>query len=208
MKDKERMNVFLDLDATVIWSGLLQKEEDSEDFYNIEENKTKARKFRFENMDGYYVIFERPGLQDFLTFLFSNFNVSVWTAADQMYAIFIIDKFIINKHPSRKINYAFFNYHVNKAFEIKSGQKDLHIIWDVYKIPGYNKNNTFIIDDNTLVFETQPDNCIIASPFTMLDKNSENDTFLIDLLNKLKEMKKNKMLTIQKINNELQLGSF
>ncbi len=193
-------NVFLDLDATVIWSGLLQKEED-EEFYDIELHKKKARKFRFENMEGYYVIFERPGLQDFLNFLFNNFNVSVWTAADQMYAMFIIDKFIINNHPSRKINYAFFNYHVNKAFDIKSGQKDLQLIWDIYKIPGYNKNNTFIIDDNTLVFETQADNCIIAPQFTFTDENSENDTFLINLQNKLKEMKKNKMLTIKKIND-------
>ena len=62
------MNVFLDLDATVIWSGLLQQEED-EEFYNIESNKKKARGFRFENMDGIYVIFERPGLQEFLNFL-------------------------------------------------------------------------------------------------------------------------------------------
>jgi TFIIF-interacting CTD phosphatase-like protein len=194
------MNVFLDLDATVIWSGLLQKEED-EEFYDIELHKKKARKFRFENMDGYYVIFERPGLQDFLKFLFNNFNVSVWTAADQMYAMFIIDKFILNNHPSRKINYAFFNYHVNKAFDIKSGQKDLQLIWDIYKIPGYNKNNTFIIDDNTLVFETQPDNCIIAPQFTFTDGNSENDTFLINLQNKLEKMKKNKMLTVKEIND-------
>ena len=195
------MNVFLDLDATVIWSGLLQQEED-EEFYNIESNKKKARGFRFENMDGIYVIFERPGLQEFLNFLFNNFNVSVWTAADQMYAIFIIEKFIINKHPSRKINYAFFNYHVNKAFEIKNGQKDLSLIWDIYKIPGYNKNNTFIIDDNTSVFETQPENCIIAPQFVFTDSNSNEDNFLPKLTILLKEMKKGKLLNIKDINDK------
>lgn len=196
------MNVFLDLDATVIWSGLLQAE-DEEEVYNIEKYKKKARNFHFENMDGYYVIFERPGLQKFLNFLFKNFNVSVWTAADQAYGSFIIKNFILNKHPSRKLNYAFFNYHTNKSFDIKNGQKDLRLIYDIYQIPGYNTDNTFIIDDNQLVFETQPNNCIIAPQFDFTDGNSEDDNFFSVLENELRVMMKKNKLEIKTINDKI-----
>ena len=46
-----------------------------------------------EKKDGHYKVFERPGLQEFLDYLFANFNVSVWTAASKSYALFIIDKY-------------------------------------------------------------------------------------------------------------------
>jgi hypothetical protein len=55
-------------------------------------------------MENYYIIFERPGLQQFLTFLFKNFNVSIWTAASKDYALFIIDKIIIAGNKNRKID--------------------------------------------------------------------------------------------------------
>jgi TFIIF-interacting CTD phosphatase-like protein len=83
MGNKKKLNFILDLDQTII-SGEPVEE------YSIEKNKKKASKFRFETMENYYIIFERPGLQQFLTFLFKNFNVSIWTAASKDYALFII----------------------------------------------------------------------------------------------------------------------
>ena len=44
-------------------------------------------KFSYHDMDGYYIVFERPGLQEFLDYLFANYIVSVWTAATKDYAI-------------------------------------------------------------------------------------------------------------------------
>ena len=72
-----KLLVMLDLDQTLISSELLDKSsaEEGEQVYNIEENKLKARNFNFQNMEGLYVIFERPHLQDFLTFLFANFDI-------------------------------------------------------------------------------------------------------------------------------------
>jgi TFIIF-interacting CTD phosphatase-like protein len=150
----------------------------------------KAINFDFENMDNYYVIFARPGLQKFLDFLFANFNVSVWTAASKDYAMFIIEKMILMNKPERKLDYVFCSYHCKITDKVKNGTKDLSILWDKYKLPGYNKNNTYILDDYDEVYETQPDNCIIAEPFYFTHEGSENDGFLPKLTRKLSKFKK------------------
>ena len=103
-KNNRKLNFLLDLDQTII-SGEPVEE------YNFEKNKKKASKFRFETMENYYIIFERPYLQQFLTFLFKNFNVSIWTAASKDYALFIIDKIIIAGNKDRTLDYIFFSYH-------------------------------------------------------------------------------------------------
>ena len=77
-------HVILDLDQTII-SAETPKEIDL-----TGQDKIKAKKFTFHDMDNYYIVFERPGLQKFLDFLFANFSVSVWTAASKDYAAFII----------------------------------------------------------------------------------------------------------------------
>lgn len=190
------INILLDLDQTLISAEVLQEDEDDidedyeEEIYDIDEYKMKAINFDFENMDNYYVIFARPGLQRFLDFLFANFNVSVWTAASKDYAMFIIEKMILMNKPERKLDYVFCSYHCKITDKVKNGTKDLSILWDKYKLPGYNKNNTYILDDYDEVYETQPDNCIIAEPFYFTHEGSENDQFLGKLTNKLKKLKK------------------
>lgn len=193
---KERQNIFLDLDQSII-SGEVMKEEydedeeEEEDIYDIESNKAKAVNFNFQNMENYYVIFERPGLQKFLDYLFANFNVSVWTAASKEYALFIIEKIVLAGRPDRKLDYVFFSYHCKASQKLKNGSKDLSMLWDVYKLPGYNKSNTYILDDYDEVYNTQPDNTLIAKPFYFTDERSEHDDFLPNLITKLKEYRKN-----------------
>ena len=62
----------------------------------------------------FYIVFERPGLQDFLDYLFDNFKVLVWTAATKDYAAFIVDKILIQGKP-RKLHYLFVNHHGKKS---------------------------------------------------------------------------------------------
>ena len=181
MNNRHQFNIILDLDQTII-SG-----EPSEE-YDFEKNKNKASKFKFEVMDDLYIIFERPDLQKFLTFLFKNFNVSVWTAASKDYALFIINKIIIGDKKNRKLDYIFFSYHCSASKKLKKNIKDLRVLWEDYNIPGYNKNNTFIIDDyKEEVYEPQKSNCILAVPFEFKDNDSENDKFLKKLISKLKK---------------------
>lgn len=180
----KRMNVLLDLDQTLISAEPL-------DDYKKYKDKMKDRSklFRSETMEDYYIIFERPGLQSFLDYLFENFNVSVWTAASKDYALFIIDKFIINGKKNRKLDWIFFSYHCDASKKLKNGTKDLSMLWDYYNDSKYTPKNTVIIDDYSEVYNTQPGNCIIAVPFEFTEKESHKDTYLIDLKHELKKLK-------------------
>ena len=199
MSENKKYNVLLDLDNTIIYGY------PTED-YNFEKNKDKASKFKFEVMENLYIIFERPYLQKFLTFLFKNFNVSVWTAASKDYALFIIDKIIIAGKKNRKLDYIFFSYHCSVSKKLKKNIKDLRILWENYNISGYNENNTFIIDDYIEeVYNPQKNNCIIAKPpFEFDDDESFNDVFLKNLISELKKLLKNNDLktVINNINNK------
>jgi TFIIF-interacting CTD phosphatase-like protein len=152
-------------------------------------------------MDGYYIVFERPGLQPFLDWLFKNYNVSVWTAASKDYALFIVDKILLGGHPERKLDWIFFSYHCDISKKLKNGTKDLSTIWDLYKIVGFDQNNTVIIDDYDEVYKTQPNNCIIAQPFEFNDDKSDKDDYLLRLQSTMPKME-NKF-PAHKINQEM-----
>jgi hypothetical protein len=188
-------NIILDLDQTII-SGEPTEE------YNFEKNMKKSIKFKFEIMENYYIIFQRPHLQKFLDFIFKNFNVSVWTAASKDYALFIIDRIILAGKKNRKLDYIFFSYHCNVSKKIKrKGTKNLTMLWDFYKINNYNKNNTVIIDDYKKdVYNKQKSNCILTPPFEFTDEFSDKDTFLKDLQNDLQNVLNNKENLNEEIN--------
>jgi len=182
LSHNKKPNIFLDLDQTVISA------EATED-YKPRKYKQKAKLFDHKNMNGYYIVFERPGLQEFLDYIFENFNVSVWTAASKDYALFIIQNMILKNKPNRELDWVFFSYHCDISSKIKNGTKDLAMLWEIYKLPGYNSKNTIILDDYDEVYNTQPGNCIIAEAFEFTEEGSENDDFLKRLVPKLKKMK-------------------
>jgi TFIIF-interacting CTD phosphatase-like protein len=191
----ERLNIILDLDSTIIYGEECKKA-------NLDEIKKNYK--NVHTMDTSYYIIERPGLQDFLTFLFKNFNVSIWTAASKNYALFIIKEVILKDN--RKIDWFFHSKHCDISEKISKSkeQKDLNILWETFKITNYNKDNTLIIDDNELVFNTQKTNCIkVLPPFELKNKSSTNDTFLTKLQQQLTdEFLSNKQNTLeQSVNN-------
>jgi len=172
----------LDLDQTLISAEPTEE-------YDFSKNKSKAKKFVFHDMDGYYMVFERPGVQPFLTYLFENFNVSIWTAASKDYALFVIDKVVLAGNKNRKIDYIFFSYHCDISEKRKKGTKDLTLFWDTFKLKGFSKENTVILDDYDEVQNTQPGNCIAAVPFEFNKENSEADDFLAKLLPQVRLLK-------------------
>jgi TFIIF-interacting CTD phosphatase-like protein len=195
-KQDKKINIFLDLDQTLISAEPLQidSSDDEVDIYDIEdeENKKKVAKFapEFSLMENLYVIFERPKLQKFLDYLFKNFNVSIWTAATKDYALHIIEEHILKNKPERKIDYLFFSYHCKISNKIGKGTKDLSLLWNVWKIPNYNVSNTFILDDYDEIYDIQLDNCLVAKPFYFTEKESDQDTFLLNMIKLLKMYKK------------------
>ena len=179
--NNKKNNIILDLDETLISSQVL--EEFNPDDYDEIQHMT------FHNMEDYYVVFERPHVQEFLDYLFENFNVSVWTAATKDYALFVVSNVILVK-PERKLDLLLFSYHCRWSEKNNNGHKGLKTIWDDIKIPGYDETNTYIIDDLPEVNEIQPGNSIRIEPFDISKKDSEHDDELLKVADKLKEINK------------------
>jgi len=169
--------ILLDLDLSLIFSNELAKFKPSE----------KMKLFKYRQMDNSYITFERPHLQEFLDYIFKNFRVAVWTAASKEYAKFIIDNFILIK-PGRKLDFVFYSYHCNLSTTSGNGLKGLNMLWEKFKLKGYNKSNTIIIDDNHDVKKIQIDNCYHIHEFNYNKKDSENDKELLELMHILKKV--------------------
>ena len=182
---QEKPNILLDLDETCISSI-----DSTTEWASLPEDvKRRMGDFTVHDMEGYYFIFERPGLQEFLDFLFKNFTVSVWTAGSKDYALHIINAIIAPVESGRKLDWIFFSYHCDMSKKIRGDIKALDILWDDYQLPGYNKQNTFIIDDNDAVFSANPENCVHISAFEFTNHGSESDRVLYDLMDPLNRLK-------------------
>lgn len=145
---EDRLNVILDLDNTII--NALEEHERQKIPNDIQSQ------YDYKDMATYgYRIFGRPGLQEFLDFLFDNFNVSVFTAAEQEYALFIVNNFLLTK-PGRKVHNILFRYHVDIALKRYDGMKDLRLLFDIFKLPNFYPCNTVIIDDLEDVRQANP----------------------------------------------------
>lgn len=174
--DMNKPCILLDLDQTLI-SG--------EPTDEMRGKKLQQRRslFKEHDMSGYYYIYERPHLQEFLDYVFKHFNVSIFTAASKDYALFIAENIILNGKKDRKLDYIFFSYHTHWSKSVKKYSKELCMLWDTHKLDGYNAKNTVIVDDyKTDVHKCQPANCIIAPPFEFKLEGSQNDTFLLKLI--------------------------
>lgn len=168
---KYKYNCILDLDSTLIFS-IAHKSEPSR--YN---------NLSLEYVDSpYYRIYLRPNLDNFLDFVFENFNVSIWTAASQDYALFIIENILLRKK-DRIFDYIFFNYHTQISEDKYKTPKKLDLLWNEFKLKGYDKTNTFIVDDLFDVWDSQRDNTFRIKEFTV--PKSVND---MELLNIKKEI--------------------
>lgn len=176
----KKENVILDLDNTILSAEALQ------DFpFHQKGMREKALKFRLHDMDSYYLIFERPGTQDFLDWLFENYNVAVWTAATKDYALFIVDKIILKKS-NRQLQFVMFARHCDISYKKYNTDKKLDLIFDSFRIEGFNRDNTIIIDDRKDVWKCQPDNAIHIKKFEILEDGSEHDDELTQLREEIK----------------------
>lgn len=172
----KRKNLFLDLDNTIICS-----EEYSPNLIE------KVQNYDYDFIPPYITV-GRPHLQMFLDYVFSNFNVGIWTAASKNYASFIYDRFIKKYDTNRRLTFLLYNVHCNESIALKNGVKDLSVLWDDWHIEGFNKSNTFILDDLKEVYEIQPDNCIKIKPFKLKILAADNE--LLSVIEKLKEIQK------------------
>tara|TARA_B100000073_G_scaffold347754_1_gene363185 strand:- start:1888 stop:2478 length:591 start_codon:yes stop_codon:yes gene_type:complete len=182
--DPDKKTVVLDLDDTLIHSCVCEKMKK----WNHERRERIEKKLVWHNMEDYYLVCERPGLQNFLDYLFKNFNVIVWTAASKDYALFIIKKCILTK-PDRDLKYIFFDYHCDISQvvykdhkEFKKPQKCLKLLEEHFKVNNINvdKGNVRLIDDLIDHKKTNGVNCIQIFAWKAAAPESHNDTVLKD----------------------------
>jgi TFIIF-interacting CTD phosphatase-like protein len=181
-----KKNVILDLDNTILSAEPL----DEFPFKKPGLKKRICGEMAVHDMDSYYIIFERPRVQNFLDWLFENYNVSVWTAASKDYALYVIENIILTK-PERKLDHILFSYHCNISKKQYRYSKKLNLIFDRFQIPNYNSDNTIIIDDLPEVSSCQPDNAIRIKAFEILDEGSENDREMENIIPQIKSKFKN-----------------
>lgn len=176
------INVFLDLDNTLISS--LTKDEESDYIKQSPDSYAKRiKKAKHVEFDNHYVTFERPGLQEFLDYLFANFNVSVWTAASKNYANFIIKNFVLAGRKERELDYLLFSTHCRISSR-KQGcisHKNLKLLKSEFGI-NYDPEYTYIIDDHDDVYNEQPKRCIHIKPFNIGDSGSLKDKELLSVV--------------------------
>lgn len=164
--DPTKMNVLLDLDNTLI--NACEPEE-------LALLPAKFRdKFEHYSLEGEYEIFGRPHLQEFLDYLFANFNVSVFTAAERGYALFIIDKFILRK-PERKLHMFYYRHHVHMGEQRYGQTKDLRLLWEYLGADNFWPCNTVIVDDLDDVQEANPLNTLAVHSFDMTVKGDSGE---------------------------------
>jgi TFIIF-interacting CTD phosphatase-like protein len=155
-----------------------------EELDNPETYIEKIKLFDFKIMDDIYIVCARPYLQKFLDFLFKNFKVNIWTAASKSYALFVINEFILKKNPKRQLHCILFDTHCKLSKKKYSNAKKLEMVWNKFK--DMNESNTYIIDDLEEICNGQQNNCFNISPFLFLEKDSESDTELLNLIKTMK----------------------
>ena len=110
-----------------------------------------------------HITYIRPYLFNFLNYAFANFDVSIFTASTYDYAHNIVGKL-------------FANYNLDKVLTqqdfldcLVRTRKYKYIDYISERIPGYTRENTTIIDDNSQVIDSNLGNVIPIKPFDVLD---------------------------------------
>lgn len=199
---RQKINFLLDLDSTLISA---KKERELKNITQPQHNVFKIHKMKDDNGRVNYIVFERPGLQNFLTYIFDNYNVSVWTAASKDYAMFIIYSIVLGGDKNRKLDYVFFSYHCDISSEKSKNlcTKDVTVLWNLYKMKGYTALNTLILDDYIEdVYAKQKNNCIIAPVFDIVDNYNPGDRFLIDIISVLRDNTENAQILVRSANQK------
>jgi hypothetical protein len=175
----EKPNLYLDLDETLIYSMDMRYRKT---FPSIVES------FKHHNFENMYLILERPGLQNFLDWIFDHFNVSIWSAASPDYVDFIAKNIIIGSK-KRKLKRILNSNNCDKSQQIYGEEhlKKLDLLWDYYKLSNHCSDNTILLDDLRLNVRSQPENCMKIKKFIVTKKYVE-DQELLKIKNKLENV--------------------
>lgn len=160
----KRCLIVLDLDGTLIDVQLHANDQKQVSFFD----EDYYHRFTLKDDDGkdlFYSLAVRPGLYRFLTFLFANFDVAVWTAAHVTYMNAVVNH-IFTQTQRQELVFAWSYaqcepYIPDKCLRLKP----LRRIWSRY-FNRYSKSNTFIIDDTPETYSENVDNALPIKTWT------------------------------------------
>lgn len=168
-QNEKEFNVILDLDNTIICAVEM-------DYYNSNKNKMNLldSNLKYADFENAYRIYQRPNLEEFLTFIFRNFNVAIFTAASKDYGLFILDNIIRTIIPDQELSFFFYDYHTDLSRKYYNSPKDLRLLWNKFPTT-FQQHNTIIIDDLKDVKVANGFNCINIKEFEVIDENYDNE---------------------------------
>jgi len=172
----DKLNIILDLDECLLYSILQDLKESNYKEYSSYQTKLKKLgfpsfffKYKFDGAksDEYSLTFTRPHLQEFISYLFKHYNVSVWSNGYYTYVDKICD-IIFTKSQRNKLKIIFGSrdlsptVHVVYVYDIKNKKQ-------LYNFANYNKN----IKDLSYLFKTKPYSTIFNKDNTILIDDSQ-----------------------------------
>lgn len=160
-KPNSKINLYLDLDETLIYSVDIRRKKTIPSY---------IEQFKHHNFDNAYLVLERPGLQAFLDWAFEHFTVSIWSAGSPDYVDFIARNIIGTKkrHLKRVLNSD--NCDQSQTLYGDDHLKKLDMLWEHYKFPNHGPDNTVLLDDLCLNMRSQPMNCVRIVKFLGTEK--------------------------------------
>lgn len=174
-----RCHIVLDLDNTLI----------SAIPYHVITPQHRNLRLKSHAFGNDFIIFERPGVQRLLDYLFANYSVSVWSAGSRDYVNYVVQE-VISRETSRprpRVPFLVLNRdHCVASQQINpDSPKDLRFLWSNPHVP-FEPETTLIIDDLPDVYRSQPSNTIAIPPFDLERQNIKDaDTALSTLLGEM-----------------------
>lgn len=176
MNSKKINTIILDIDRTLIHA--VSK------YIVKEEWKDKFEWFISDN----FIVFLRPHVREFIDFLYNNnYKVGIFTAGSYDHANSVVNNLFNN----RKLEFVFSNEQYDEGFDMFGKLKPIEYI--VYKHPEIDIDECIIIDDSSLIKNSNGHRCYKINPFCIccddrpiFISSSEEDTGLFKFIEWIK----------------------
>jgi hypothetical protein len=188
-----RLVVVLDLDQTLIHSIPIHEAQGTKAARLKQYAKEAGKHHRKATMPGQYVVYARPGLEEFLEAVMARCDVVIFTMASLGYAWWVIRTYILAGKPAERRKRilavltepqcAQSQAHAKakglpRGREAASSPKWLSYLFDTHPELGLDKKYTVFLDDLTSVQKANPEHAIYTPPFDVLKPGAGEDRYL------------------------------
>ena len=191
---RTRPVVVLDLDQTLIHSIPLSESHKPAIQARLKAYAREAGPYlRKSTMPGQYVVYARPGLDEFLDRVMAKCDVVIFTMASLSYAWWVIRTYILGSKPSQRRKHilavltepqcTMSQTHAKvvglpRNRIAASSPKWLSYLFDRHPELGLDKKYTVFLDDLVSVQQANPDHAVFTPPFDVLQAGSGHDRYL------------------------------